>query len=168
MEPEEEIDMAQPAPTHVPDGMNTLTTHLWFNGNCAEAVEFYQRAFGAELAEPVVPGPDGKGVMHAMLRFGDSHVMMADAWPGSWETGPEGSATAGLYVYVDDCDRLFKRATEAGCDVIFPVNDMFWGDRMGKVKDPFGHCWGIATHKWVYTPEEMQRGQEDWLKSLKS
>ena len=159
--------MAQPAPKPVPEGVNTLTTHLWFNGNCAEAVEFYQKAFGAELIAPVVPGPEGKGVMHAMLKLGNSHVMMADAWPGSWEIGPDGSATASLFVYVDNCDKLFARATGAGCDVTMPLDDMFWGDRMGKVKDPFGHCWFIATHKWVYTPEEMQRGQEEWLKSLK-
>ena len=158
--------MAQPAPKPVPEGMNTLTTQLWFNGDCAKAVEFYQKALGAEPAGPVVPGPEGKGVMHAMLKIGNSHVMMADAWPGSWETGPAGNATAGLFVYVDDCDKLLDRATVAGCEVIFPVADMFWGDRMGKVKDPYGHCWGIATHKWIYTPEEMQKGQEEWLKSL--
>ena len=159
--------MAQPAPKHVPEGMHTVTTHLWFKGDCAEAVDLYQKAFGAELAAPVAKGPDGKGVMHAMLKIGDSHVMMADAWPGSWEIGPDGNATAGLFVYVNDCDKLFKRATDAGCEVIFPMADMFWGDRMGKVKDPFGHCWGIATHKWIYTPEEIQRGQEEWLKSMK-
>jgi uncharacterized glyoxalase superfamily protein PhnB len=147
--------------------MNTVTTQLWFKGDCAQAVEFYQKAFGAELAGPVVPGPEGKGVMHVMLTMGNSRIMMADAWPGAWEQGPDGSATAGLFLYVDDCDAVFNRATEAGCEPIFPVDDMFWGDRMGKVKDPYGHCWGIATHKWVYTPEEMQQGQEKWLQSLK-
>lgn len=158
--------MAQPAPKPVPEGMHTITTQLWFNGDCAEAVEFYQKAFGAELAGPVAKGPDGKGVMHAMLKMGNAQVMMADAWPDMWEKGPETSATAGLFVYVDDCDALFSRAAEAGCEVIFPMNDMFWGDRMGKVKDPFGHCWGIATHKWDYTPEEIQAGQDKWLKSM--
>jgi uncharacterized glyoxalase superfamily protein PhnB len=147
--------------------MNTVTTQLWFKGDCAQAVEFYQKAFGAELAGPVVPGPEGKGVMHVMLTMGNSRIMMADAWPGAWEQGPDGSATAGLFLYVDDCDAVFNRATEAGCEPIFPADDMFWGDRMGKVKDPYGHCWGIATHKWVYTPEEMQQGQEKWLQSLK-
>ena len=159
--------MATPAPKPVPEGMNTITTHLWFNGNCDQAVEFYQKAFGAELVAPIVTGPEGKGVMHAQIKLGNSHVMMADAWPGSWETGPEGNATAGLFVYVDDCDKLFERATQAGCDVIFPLGDMFWGDRMSKVKDPYGHVWAIATHKWDYTPEEMKQGQEEWLKSMK-
>ena len=158
--------MPKAAAKPVPEGMNTVTTQLWFNGNCAEAVDFYQKAFGAELASPVVPGPGGTGVMHAMLKLGNSQLMMADAWPGSWETGPQGNTTAGLFLYVDDCDKMFTRATESGCDVIFPMADMFWGDRMGKVKDPFGHAWGIATHKWDYTPEEMQKGQEEWLKSM--
>ena len=158
--------MPKPAPRPVPEGMNTITTQLWFKGDCAQAVDFYQKAFGAELAAPVAYGPGGKTVMHAMLRLGDSHVMMADAWPGAWEKAPQGSATAGLFVYVDDCDRLFERATRAGCETIFPMADMFWGDRMGKVKDPYGHCWGIATHRWIMTPEEMQKGQEEWLKSF--
>jgi uncharacterized glyoxalase superfamily protein PhnB len=158
--------MAKPAPKPVPDGMNTLTTHLWFNGDCGRAFEFYQQAFGAEAMAPPVPAPDGKSVMHAMLRIGSSHVMMADAWPGAWERGPEDGATAGLFVYVDDCDALFERATAAGCEAIAPMADMFWGDRMGKVKDPFGHCWGIASHRWEYTPEEIQEGQERWLASL--
>ena len=159
--------MAQPAPKPVPEGMHTITTQLWFNGDCADAVEFYQKAFGAELAGPVATGPGGKGVMHALLKMGNAQLMMADAWPGMWETGPEGAATAGLFVYVDDCDALFTRAAEAGCEVIFPMNDMFWGDRMGKVKDPYGHCWGIATHTWDYTPKEVEKGQEEWLKSMK-
>ena len=159
--------MPEKAPKPVPEGMNTLTTYLWFNGNCTEAVEFYQKALGAELAGPVVPGPDGKGVMHAMLKIGNSHVMMSDAWPGSWEKGPDGGTTASLWVYVEDCDALFARATDAGCKPLMPMMDAFWGDRFGKVKDPFGHCWAIATHKWLLTPEEMQQRQQEWLKGMK-
>ena len=159
--------MPQPAPSPVPEGMNTLTTQLWYNGDCGRAIDFYQKAFGAELAGPVAHAPNGKSVMHAMLKIGNAHVMMADAWPGMWEKGPQGGATAGLFVYVADCDRLFERAAQAGCETIFPMADMFWGDRMGKVKDPFGHCWGIATHKWIMTPEEMKQGQDAWLASMK-
>lgn len=159
--------MPKPAPRSVPEGMSTITVHLWFNGNCSQAIEFYQKAFGAELAGPVAHAPGGKGVMHAMVKLGNSHVMMADAWPGAWEKAPQSSATAGLFVYVDDCDKLFDRATKAGCETIFPMADMFWGDRMGKVKDPYGHCWAIATHKWLMTPEEMKQGQDEWIKSMK-
>jgi PhnB protein len=158
--------MPQKAPSPVPEGMHTLTTHLWFNGNASEAVEFYQKAFGAELAAPVATGPGGKGVMHAMLKIGDSHIMMADAWPGNWEKGPESAATAGLWIYVKDCDALFARATEAGCEPIMPAMDAFWGDRMGKVKDPFGHCWAIATHQWVLTPEEIEQRHQEWMATL--
>jgi uncharacterized glyoxalase superfamily protein PhnB len=150
----------------VPEGFHSLTPHLWFDGNCAQAVEFYQKAFGAELAAPVADGPGGK-VMHALMKLGNSHLMMADAWPGQWETAPKGSATAGFFIYVEDCDKLFERATKAGCEVIFPMADMFWGDRMGKVKDPYGHCWGIATNKWIMTPDEISKGQQEWLKSMK-
>ncbi len=159
--------MPRPAPRPVPEGMNTITTQLWFNGNCRQAIDFYQKALGAEPAGPVAPAPDGKSIMHAMLKLGNSHIMMADAWPGQWEKAPQGGATAGLFVYVDDCDKLFDRATKAGCETIFPMADMFWGDRMGKLKDPYGHCWAIATHKWIMTPEEVKKGQDEWLKSMK-
>jgi PhnB protein len=158
--------MPEKAPRPVPEGMHTVTTHLWFNGNGSEAVEFYQKAFGAELAGPVATGPGGKGVMHALLKLGDSHIMVADTWPGSWEQGPQGSATAGLWVYVDDCDALFARAVEAGCESIMAPMDAFWGDRMGKVKDPFGHGWAIATSQWVLTPEEIQQRFQEWMASM--
>ena len=119
--------MAKPAPGPIPEGMHTLTTHLWFNGNCQEAVAFYQKALGAMLAAPVVMGPGGKSVLHAMLAIGDSPFMLADAWPGTWEKGPDGSSTVGLWVYVEDCDALFKRAVDAGCESEFEMMDAFWG-----------------------------------------
>ena len=128
--------MPEKAPQPVPEGMHTVTIHLWFNGNCKEAIDFYQKAFGAELARPPVPTPDGSGIMHAMLRLGDSNIMMADANSEQWEQGPKGSATAGMWCYVDDCDALFNRAVEAGCEVVYTLMDAFWGDRNGKVKDP--------------------------------
>src|SRR5881396_1828608 len=102
--------MPRPALRPVPDGMSTLTTHLFFDGSCTQAIELYQKAFGAELAGPAVPSPDGQRVMHAMMKIGNSHVMMADAWPGAWEQAPKGSATAGIFVYVDECDKTFDRA----------------------------------------------------------
>jgi PhnB protein len=128
---------------------------------------FYQKAFGAELAAPVAHGPDGKSVMHAMLKLGNSHIMLADAWPGQWEQPPQGSATAGLFVYVENCDALFDRAVKAGCKALFPMEDMFWGDRMGKMKDPYGHCWAVASHRYDMTPDEVMKGQDAWLKSMK-
>ena len=158
--------MASNAKAPIPEGMHTATPYLWFNGNCAEAIQLYQKAFGAKLSGEVATGPGGDGVMHAMLRIGDANLMMADAWPGSWEKGPETAATMGLWLYVEDCDALFERAAGAGCEVVMPMMDAFWGDRMGKVKDPFGHCWAIATHKWEYTPEEIEQGMQEWLASM--
>ncbi len=157
--------MPTPAPSPVPEGMHTITPHLWFNGDAAAAIELYQRGFGAEIVGEVNKAPNG-GVMHAMLRFGSSCVMLADAWPGNWEKGPDGMATAGLWLYVRDCDALFERAAKAGCEVVMPLADMFWGDRMGKLKDPFGHVWAIATHKEVLTPAELHEREQAWVKSM--
>ncbi len=158
--------MPEKAPKPVPEGMHTVTVNLWFNGNCQEAIDFYQKAFSAELAAPVVPAPDGKGIMHAMLKLGDSNIMMADVRPGQWEQGPKESATASMWCYVEDCDALYSQAVNAGCEVVEPMMDAFWGDRNGKVKDPFGHCWGIASHKWILTEDEMQERLQEWLKSI--
>ena len=145
--------MPTPAPSPVPEGMSTITPHLWFNGNCAEAVEFYQRALGARLQGDIIPGPQG-GVWHAMMSIGDSKIMAADA-EGAHEHGPEDHTTVGFFLYVHDCDAWYDRAVEAGCTVIDPIEDMFWGDRVGKVKDPYGHTWAFATHKLVFSDEEM-------------
>ncbi len=91
---------------------------------------------------------------------------MADAWPEHWEQGPKESASASIWLYVEDCDALYNRALDAGCEVLQQIMDAFWGDRMGRVKDPFGHCWSIASHKWILTEEEMQERMNEWLKSL--
>lgn len=154
--------MATPATTPIPEGMHSLTPHLWFNGNCKKAVEFYQKAFNAEVLGPIAFDSKNEYVCHAMLRIGNSNFMMADAWPDSPERGPEGFANVGMWLYVADCDATFLQATKAGCEVIMPMMDAFWGDRMGKLRDPFGHCWAIATHKLVMTKEEIQKGMKEW------
>jgi PhnB protein len=158
--------MPRPAPRPVPEGMHTLTPEFFFDGSCAQAIEFYQKAFGAELVGPVSKAPNNKGVAHAMMRIGDSNLMMADAWPNMWEQAPKGSTTASLFVYVEDCDRLFERAVKQGCQTVMPPADMFWGDRMGKLKDPYGHSWAIATNKWIMTPEEIDKGQKEFFKNF--
>ena len=147
--------MPTPAPSPVPEGMSTITAHLNFNGDCRDAIDSYQEALGAEVLGDPVPSPDGTGIWHVMLQIGDSKVMMADAMPGQWEQGPESSTTVSFFLYVDDCDAYFERATGAGYEVLAEMEDMFWGDRMGKVKDPFGHTWAFASHKIVYSDEEM-------------
>ena len=158
--------MAQNAPSPVPTGMNTITPSFWFNGNCREAITFYQKAFNAELIGQIMSTPDGKGVWHAMMKLGTSHIMMADAQPGSWEKGPETCTTMSTWLYVNDCDTLFNNAVTNGCETKTPMMDMFWGDRMGQVQDPFGHCWTVASHKWVYTPEEMKLKQEEMMTEM--
>ena len=155
------------APKAVPEGMHTVTVHLWFNGDCKHAISFYQKAFQAEIEEPPVPAPDGNGIMHVMMKIGDSNIMMADAWPNHWEQGPIKGSTASLWLYVDDCDALYKRALDAGCEVVEPIMDAFWGDRNGKVRDPFGHCWSISSHKWILSEQEMLERMDEWLKGVK-
>jgi PhnB protein len=154
--------MARKATKPVPEGMHSLTTELWFNGNCREAIDYYKRIFKAEVQGEVDYAPDGK-VLHALLRFGDSNIMVADALGNDYEKGPENWTTASMYLYVPDADATFKEATAAGCRVIMPILDAFWGDRTGEVRDPFGHCWSIATNKLVLTRDEMRKRQEEWF-----
>jgi PhnB protein len=150
----------------IPDGMNTVTTHLMYGGNCAQAIEFYKKAFNANLVGSIANGPDGRSVMHAMIRIGDTNLMMADAMPGSFVGGPSGPVSSYQMMYVKDCDAVFNQAKSTGCTVIYDMMDAFWGDRLGTLRDPFGHCWGIASHKWELTGEEMAKAQQEWLKSM--
>lgn len=139
----------------VPDGYNTITAQLAIDG-AAEAIEFYKKAFGAvELMR--IPGPDGRGVMHAEMKIGDSIVFLSDEFPQANYRSPHslGGRTGSLYLYVDDVDAAYRRAIEAGAKASMPVTDMFWGDRFGSVMDPFGHSWGLATRKENVSAEEM-------------
>ena len=154
------------APKPVPDGMNTVTTQLFYNGNCKQAIDFYKKAFNAYVVGNIAYAPDGASVMHAMIKIGDTNLMMSDAFPDSFGSGPNTIVNASLFLYVEDCDLVYNLAVSAGCTVINKMMDTFWGDRMGNVKDPFGHYWGIASYKWVLTPEEIARGQEEWMKTL--
>ena len=159
--------MPQEASSPVPRGMHTVTTRLWFDGNCSEALAFYERLFGARIVTPPVAAPEGEGILHAMLRLGDVDLMMADARPDRWEQGPRMGVTASLWLYTEDCDALYRRAVDAGCEAIEPVLEAFWGDRAGKVRDPFGHCWVIASRAWTLTPEELQGRREAWWRGRK-
>lgn len=158
--------MAEAAKSPVPEGMHTITTQFFFNGNCKEAVEFYKKAFNAEQLGELVMAPDGKSVWHVMMQIGNSHIMMADAMPDGYEKGPSGNGTMSIWLYVDDCDASWKQAIDNGCTEMFPMMDAFWGDRLGKLQDPYGHCWAIASHKWIYTPEEMKEKQDEFIASM--
>jgi PhnB protein len=130
----------------IPDGYRTVTPFLNVKG-ATEAIEFYKSAFGAKERSRM-PGPGGV-VMHAELEFGDSIVMLSDVMQNT----PTASA---IHLYVTDADALFARATKAGCQVMMPLQDMFWGDRYGIVLDKWGNRWSIATHKEDVPPGEMQ------------
>jgi PhnB protein len=144
----------------IPEGYPTLTPALAVE-DAAEAIEFYKRAFGAK-ERGRMPGPDGK-IAHAELEIGDGVVMLADPFEQSSIKPPRelGGTSMGLFMYVEDVDAAVQRAVDAGATVTSPVEDQFWGDRFGKVADPFGHEWQIATHKEDVTSEEiMERGKE--------
>ena len=157
--------MAKKAPKPVPEGMHTVTSVLNFKGDCVKAIEFYQKAFGATVVGEVAKGPDNK-VMHAMIKIGDSNVMLSDLMGMGKEEDAVGVRN-NLWVYVKDCDALFNQAVGAGAAVTWSPTDQFWGDRVSVVKDPFGNQWSIATAKWIMTPEEMQKAQEEWFKTMK-
>jgi len=140
----------------IPEGYRTITPHLVIKG-AAKAIEFYKRAFGAEeLSRMPMPGPDGQVRLgHAELQIGDSRLFLADEFPEQGSTGPNGSSPVSFHMYVTDADAVFEQAVAAGATVSMPLANMFWGDRFGKLVDPFGHHWSIATHLEDPTPEEM-------------
>lgn len=137
-----------------------LIPHLIVRG-AGEAIDFYKKAFGAQEVGRL--RPDGKAVLHADLKIGDSHVFLVDECP---EMGCRGPATIGgtpvtVHMYVEDVDAAFDRAIKAGARVRMPVADMFWGDRYGVLTDPFGHEWSLATRKEELSPAAVgERARE--------
>jgi PhnB protein len=139
----------------VPDGYHTATPYLTIQG-AANAIDFYRRAFGAkELFR--MPGPNGK-IMHAEITIGDSHIMLADESAGNESKAPQtlNGTTSGIFLYLEDVDAVLKQAVKAGATENMPPQDMFWGDRFGKVTDPFGHKWMLASHVEDVSPAEME------------
>jgi uncharacterized glyoxalase superfamily protein PhnB len=153
--------MAKP----IPDGYHTVTPALTVK-NGAEAIEFYKRALGAEEIMRF-PGPDGR-LMHAEMKIGDSRFMLGEEMPEQGCRAPVsvGNVSSSLYVYVQDVDKSFRRAVEAGAKSLMAPTDMFWGDRFGTVEDPSGHRWGLATHKEDPSPEEMARRQKEFFAQM--
>jgi uncharacterized glyoxalase superfamily protein PhnB len=144
----------------IPEGMRSVTPHLICAGTDA-AIEFYKKAFGAvELSR--MPGPDGK-IMHASIRIGDSVIMLNEENPEWGALGPKAlkGSPITIHLYVQDADAVFAQAVKSGAKVTMPIDDMFWGDRYGKVEDPFGHQWSIGTHVRDVTPEEMQKAMAE-------
>jgi PhnB protein len=141
----------------VPDGYHTVTPHLVVRG-ATRAIDFYKRAFGAEELGRM-PGPDGKSIVHAEIKIGDSILFLADEFPDMGARSPQqlGGTPCVINLYVEDVDAVFNRAVAAGAQASMPPADMFWGDRYGKLTDPFGHEWSVATHQEDVPPEEMTR-----------
>jgi uncharacterized glyoxalase superfamily protein PhnB len=151
----------------IPEGYPTLTPSLTVH-DAARAIEFYQKAFGAQERFRM-PTPDGRQIAHAELKIGDSVFMLADEMPGQDCKSPLAldGTPVGFYLYVEDVDAVFERAVDAGATIKMPVQDAFWGDRMGMVADPSGHLWTLATHIEDLSPEELaERGREAFEKML--
>lgn len=144
----------------VPEGMHTVTPLLTIKG-CAEAIELYKKAFGAEEVARSLD-PSGKFIWHAMLRIGDSMIFVSDEVPGMG--GP--ARPAQLWLYLERVDNAFNRATNAGCKVLMPPADMFWGDRMSKVADKWGNEWALAQHIKDMTPEEIKQAEKAFVAEM--
>jgi PhnB protein len=153
--------MAKP----IPKGYHALTPTLAVD-NATQAIEFYKRAFGA-TERGRMPGP-GDTVAHAELEIGDAVLMLADPTPQSSLKPPKelGGTSVGLFLYVEDVDEVVQQAIDAGATVTLPVEDQFWGDRFGKVADPFGHEWQIATRTQDLTPDEILERSREAMASL--
>ena len=151
------------AASPVPNGYRTVTPHLMLD-NTAQGIEWYKKAFGAEEKARHL-GPDGK-IMHAVIKIGDSLVIMNDVMHG--QKGPQayGGSPAALWLYVDNSDELFNRATAAGAKVAVPLGDQFWGDRGGAIIDPAGYTWWIATRTEDLTPQELEQRANDFFKQM--
>jgi PhnB protein len=169
----------------IPAGHEGLIPHLVCDP-CADAIEFYKQAFGAEEVHRM-PAPDGRRIMHAAIRIGGRFVFLVDDFQefdfvGCSTGRSAGSAPLGhhqfgggkasspealngtpvtIHQYVEDCDAAIKRAEDAGATVLMPAQDMFWGDRYGVVTDPFGHHWSFATHLKDLTPAEIESAMKE-------
>jgi len=141
----------------IPEGFGSLTAHITVKA-AADYIDFLKRAFNAvEISR--APGPDGR-LMHAHVRIGDSNLMLNDDFPEfGFAPIAEGRWPMVLHLFVPDVDATFAQAVAAGCEVVMPLADQFWGDRYGHVKDPSGFTWSIATHTEDLTPAEVQERQ---------
>lgn len=151
----------------IPEEFHSVTPYFTFQ-DARKAIDFYTRAFGAQ-ERYVMPGPDGRGVMHAEILIGDSVLMMGEEHPQQDCRSAEtlGASPISFYLYVEDVDETFRAAVAAGAEEQMPVQEMFWGDRVGTVRDPFGYSWSLATHTRDLTPEEIRQGAEAAFAGMK-
>jgi uncharacterized glyoxalase superfamily protein PhnB len=149
----------------IPQGFHSVTPSLTFK-NSQKALDFYQKAFGAQVLD-TFPSLDGKGIMHAVMKIGDSLIMMGDEMgPTSQSAETMGGCPMSLFIYVPDVDALFPQTLAAGAKVVMPLGDMFWGDRAVSIQDPFGYQWMIATHKRDMTKDETRKEAERFFAEM--
>ena len=150
----------------IPKGYQTITPMCLFR-DARQAITFYKAAFGAE-ERFVMPGPEGSGVMHAEIKIGTSLFMLGEESPQQSCKSAEslGASPISFYLYLENVDAAYARALSAGALPSTPVAEMFWGDRIGTVKDPFGYTWTLATHVKEPTPQEMEQGAKEMLDKL--
>jgi PhnB protein len=142
----------------VPEGYHTITPSLTCK-NAKQAIEFYKKVLGAK--ESICMEGPGGSIAHAELKIGDSVLMVNDEFPGM-AVAPTDQSGGYLFLYVNNCDKVFNDAVAGGAKVVMPLANQFWGDRFGRFTDPFGHSWGVATHVEDVTPEEMERRAQEW------
>lgn len=148
----------------IPEGYHSISPAITCK-NASAAIDFYKEAFGATEINRMA-GPGGR-VMHAELRIGDSVIFVSDEFPGMAAAPTPGSTPSSyLFLYTPEVDVVFNRAIAAGAQASMPVSDMFWGDRYGKLTDPFGHSWGVATHVEDVAPDEMMRRSAEWTAKM--
>jgi PhnB protein len=138
----------------IPAGYHTVTPYLVV-GDAARAIDFYKKAFGA--SEVMRMGAPGGKIGHAELKIGDSVIMVSDELMGNKSPQTLGGSPVSIFLYVEDVDSVFNQAVKAGAKSDVAPSDMFWGDRYGKLTDPSGHVWGVATHIEDVAPEEMKK-----------
>jgi len=144
----------------IPEGYHSINSYLVVR-NAAKAIDFYKKAFNAEERFRM-HGPDGRTIMHADLKIGDSIFMLTEESTEMKTLSPEsiGGSPVSLYVYVKDVDVVFDQAVSEGATVLYPVRDQFYGDRSGYLRDPFGHLWSLATHKKDLSLDEIKKAGE--------
>ena len=147
----------------IPQGYTTITPSMTVK-DAPKVIEFYKKAFDAK-EHMRMPGPDGK-IMHAEIQIGNAVIMMNDEVMGSRSAETLGGCPISFYVYVEDADATFKKAIAAGAKQEYPITEMFWGDKMGSLSDPFGYKWTIAQHIKDVSPEDMKKGQEEFMKQM--
>jgi PhnB protein len=149
----------------VPAGYTNVTPYLVCRA-ADQAIEFYKKAFGAK-EKLRMNGPDGK-IMHAEIQIGNARIMLSEENADMGALSPQsiGGSGSGVMLYVANVDKLFASATAAGATVEMPLDNQFWGDRYGKLADPFGHKWSLATHIEDLTPKQMAKRGEEFFKQF--